>query len=130
MVPAFWGTRALGIKRGQGPWPGGSSARGAHGPHGPLAPEDAPCGLVLRLGAGAVQPARPPTPGLGAWGLRTCSQQYGDMETECPPDARRPHPQPTRKGRGCPPAVTPQQTASPSPQLEKQAGWGRSLGGP
>lgn len=127
MVPAFWGTRALGIKRGQGPWPGGSSARGAHGPHGPLAPEDAPCGLVLRLGA--VQPARPPAPGLGAWGLRTCSQRYGDMETECPPDARRPHPQPTRKRRGCRRAVTPQQTASPSPQLEKQAGWGRSLGG-
>lgn len=72
----------------------------------------------------------PPAPGLGAWGLRTCSQRYGDMETECPPDARRPHPQPTRKGRGCRRAVTPQQTASPSPQLEKQAGWGRSLGGP
>lgn len=75
------------------------------------------------------QRAPPPAPGMGAWGLRTCSQRYGDMETECPPDARRPHPQPTRKGRGCRRAVTPQQTASPSPQLEKQAGWGRSLGG-
>lgn len=90
----LWGSRG-----GRALGPGGSSARGAHGPHGPLAPEDAPCGLVLRLGA--VQPARPPAPGLGAWGLRTCSQRYGDMETECPPDARRPHPQPTRKGRGC-----------------------------